>query len=950
MVNAMRTTAVLLSLAVAHVASARAAPPTRDVLAFPAVERTLPNGLRVIVVPTGFPDLVSVQISMQTGSRNEIEPGRSGFAHFFEHMMFRGTKAYPPDAYQAVVTRIGARQNAYTSDDLTNYHLTFAKQDLEKVLEIEADRFMNLDYSVAAFKTESRAILGEYDKNASNPLRKLEEIQRDSAFRAHTYKHTTMGFLADIQDMPNQYEYSRTFYSRWYRPEHATIVVAGDVDARKTIALVERYFGKWKRGSHRVEIPREPAPQGPVYAHVPWKTPTLPWVAVAFHGPAFSDVEKDWPAVDLLFDLHFGETSDLYERLVVEEQKVDALFADSGANVDPGLVTVYARLKSPADAVYVRDAILRTFARARAEPPAAGRLAEHKAHQRNAFLRGLDSTDAIAATIARHAMYDRSYQTVNRLFRTYAALTPDDLVAAARRYFRDERLVLTTLSKDPLPAGVEKAPALASLAGAAAGAGAGVAGPVPVVAVPSRLPVVTMKLLFDAGSARDPKGKEGLAALAAAMLTDGGSRRMRIDEIRDALHPLAASLEAQVDKEQVTLTGTFPRDGWERFADVALPQLTDPGFREEDFRRVKDDVLNALVQDLRETNDEELAKERLQANVFAGTPYGHPALGTIEGLRAVTLDDVKAFVGSHYTRANAVLGLGGDTPAPLRARLQAELAKLPAGERLAPTRISARRPKGLEVELVEKDTRGVAISFGHPIDVVRGDPDFVALWLAKTWLGEHRSSSSHLYQRIRQERGMNYGDYAYVEAFPRGMFQFFPDPNVARRAQLFEIWIRPVVPANAHMAIRIALHELRRLVEDGLTQDELEKTRQYLMKNVFVMTARQEDQVGYALDSRWYGVPEFTRYMRDGLAKLTLEDVNGAVKRHLSAKDLSFVIVAKDARALGDALVADGASTVKYEGEKPAALLEEDRAIGATRLGIRREAVRVTPAADVFER
>jgi zinc protease len=262
-VNVMlRTTALFVSLALASPALAAPAGGTGDVLAFPAVERTLPNGLRVIVVPTGFPDLVSIQIPIQTGSRNEVEPGKSGFAHFFEHMMFRGTKAYPPDAYQAIVTRIGARQNAYTSDDVTNYHLTFAKDDLEKVLEIEADRFMNLDYSVAAFKTESRAILGEYDKNASNPMRKLDEVQRDSGFRAHPYKHTTMGFLADIEDMPNQYEYSKTFYARWYRPEHAAIVVAGDVDPRKVLPLVERYFGKWKRGAHRIEIPCEPATQG----------------------------------------------------------------------------------------------------------------------------------------------------------------------------------------------------------------------------------------------------------------------------------------------------------------------------------------------------------------------------------------------------------------------------------------------------------------------------------------------------------------------------------------------------------------------------------------------------------------------------------------------------------------------------------------------------------------
>src|SRR5450830_1864690 len=118
-----------------------------DLLPFKATEKTLANGLKIIIVPTGFPNIVSLQIPVQTGSRNEVEPGKSGFAHFFEHMMFRGTKAWPPEKYQEVLTQVGARQNAYTTDDYTNYHTTFSKEDLERMLLIEADRFMNLDYS-----------------------------------------------------------------------------------------------------------------------------------------------------------------------------------------------------------------------------------------------------------------------------------------------------------------------------------------------------------------------------------------------------------------------------------------------------------------------------------------------------------------------------------------------------------------------------------------------------------------------------------------------------------------------------------------------------------------------------------------------------------------------------------------------------------------------------------
>ncbi|HYG69846.1 MAG TPA: pitrilysin family protein [Anaeromyxobacteraceae bacterium] len=943
MIRIRLATALAALVACASAAAAPQPAARGDVLPFRAVERTLPNGLKVIVVPTGFPNIVSLQIPVQTGSRNEVEPGKTGFAHFFEHMMFRGTKTTPPAEYQAVITRIGARQNAYTSLDLTNYHTTFAKQDLEEMLRLEADRFMNLDYSVEGFKTEARTILGEYTKNSANPLVKLDEVQANAAFTRHTYKHTTMGFLEDIERMPEQYDYSRQFFDRWYRPEYATIVVAGDVDPAKVIPLVEKHFGSWKRGKHVVEIPQEPPPKSAVYAHVPWTTPTLPWVTVAFHAPPFSPREKGWAALSTLLSIRFGETSDLYKRLVQDEQKVDDLFYDDGQTKDAGLVTVYARLKKAEDAVVVRDAILAEFAKSRAETVDAKRLADEKSNARYGFQRRLDNTEAIASIVARFAHFERSYRTVNDLFRVVDTLGPQDLLAAARTWFRDEGLVVTTLSKEPLPAGIDKAPALASFEPKPADTA-----DLPVLVQKSPLPQINVKLLFEAGSARDPEGKEGLAALTADMIADAGSRAMRVDEIQKALHPIAGSFEARVDKEMVTFTGRFPKDGWERFFEVALPQLTDPGFRDEDFQRVKDARRTALVQDLRSNNDEELGKERLQANVFAGSRYGHPVQGTVAGLDAITLDDVRAFARAHYVRANLTVGVAGDAPDALVARLKREVGKLPLGARPAPTAVAAKRPVGIEVEIVEKDTRGTAISFGHPIEVRRGHPDFVALWLARAWLGEHRSSMSHLYERIREQRGMNYGDYAYVEAFPRGMFQFFPDPNLGRRAQLFEVWIRPVQPPNAHMAIRLALDSLRRLHAEGLSREDFEATRAYLSKNVFVMTATQDQQLGYALDSRWYGIPEFTKYVRDGLAKLTVEDVNRAIRTHLDPANLSFVVITKDAKGLAEQLVADGVSTVKYESEKPKALLEEDARVGAMKLGVRRDAVKITPVEAVF--
>jgi zinc protease len=918
-----------------------------DILPFKASEKTLPNGLKVIVVPTGFPNIVSLQIPVQTGSRNEVEPGKSGFAHFFEHMMFRGTKAYPPEAYNDIITKAGARQNAYTSDDITNYHITFAKEDLEKILEIEADRFKNLSYREEEFKTEARAVLGEYNKNSANPINKLDEVQREAAYSTHTYKHTTMGFIKDIEDMPNQYEYSKTFFDRWYRPQNVTVIVAGDVEPNRVFQLVEKYWSDWKPGSARVDVPQEPPATKPVYAHVPWPTPTLPWVTVAFHGPSVFQM-KDAAAMSTLLDLQFGETSDIYKRLVQDEQKVDAIFTDWGPYWDPGLVTVYARVKDVKDSVYVRDEIMRVFAAARDKQLDAQRVADAKSNARYGFVRRLDNTDAIAGTIARFVVFERSYDTVNRLFRTLAEITPQDIQDTARKYVTTNNLVVTTLSKDPMPEAISQLPTVEQFGASSQG---GQKVQIRFIEQKSVIPNVMVKLLFTVGAQNDPKGKEGLAMLAASMITDAGSKSMRFDEIQKAFFPIAGSFGAQVDKEMTTFTAVVHRDNVQKFLDIVLPMLLTPGFREEDFSRVKDSQLNSLVTDLRGNNDEELGKEELQNVIFAGTPYGHTPLGTVAGIKAITLDDVKNFVDANYNASNVVVGLSGDYPSTLVDRLTTDLGALGTGpEETTLAQLPAIKgdaPTGLEVTIVKKDTRATAISLGHPIPVTRNAADFAALNLARVWLGEHRASSGRLYDRIREVRGLNYGDYAYIEFFNRPGFQFFPSPNIARRSQLFELWIRPVVPENTQMATRIALYETQKMIDEGLSQEDFNNTRDYVMKNVYLLTSNQNQRLGYALDSWWYGMGDYVDTMRAAYAKLTRDDVNKAIKKYLSAKNLHVVIITKDAEGLRDTLLKDAPSSIKYDAPKPE-LAEEDKVIGSYKLNIKPENIRIVSVDDVF--
>ena len=405
----------------------------------------LPDGLRLVTVPTDYPNLVALYIVVRTGSRNEIEPGKSGYAHFFEHMMFRGSENYTPDERDAILKRAGAETNAYTTDDRTVYHEVFSKEDLEEIMKLEADRFQRLKYGPDVYKTEALAVLGEYNKNSANPFSKLHEVLRETAFKKHTYSHTTMGYLQDIQDMPNQYDYSLEFYRRWYRPENTTIILVGDVTRERALALTKRYFGDWKRGDYAGQIPAEPEQKEPRSAHIDWPSPTLPHIVVAFRGPAYSDEKKDKAALDLLAQIAFGNNSDLYQRLVLKEQKVDTLFPSFGDRIDPELFAVYARVKDPKDVDYVRDQIVETFKRYAKETIPQAKLDATRSRMRYSVALDMNSSAAIARALAPYVGLRRTPETINKLFDLYASITPQDIRAAASEYFSENNRTIVTL-------------------------------------------------------------------------------------------------------------------------------------------------------------------------------------------------------------------------------------------------------------------------------------------------------------------------------------------------------------------------------------------------------------------------------------------------------------------------------------------------------------------------
>lgn len=473
------------------------------------------------------------------------------------------------------------------------------------------------------------------------------------------------------------------------------------------------------------------------------------------------------------------------------------------------------------------------------------------------------------------------------------------------------------------------------------------AGPPETLTMPSQSPLVTFRIMVRTGAAFDPAGKEGAAALTAAMLSRAGTRHQTYDEIVESMFPMAASVSAQVDKEMTVFYGTTHAENLEKYYGLLRPMLLDPGWREDDFRRLKDEAKNFLRIQLRSNNEEELGKEFLFLKIFEDHPYGHHSVGTIAALDKLTIDDLKAFYAAHYLQGNVVIGLAGGYPDGFPERMQADFAKLPVGATTAAPLPQPESPKKLRIHIIEKDTRGTHIALGFPIPVNRSAEDWPALKLVQSYFGQHRSSKSHLFQEIREVRGMNYGDYAYIEYFPRGMFQFNPDPNLARSQQIFHIWIRPVEPQNGMFALRIALYELNKLVTEGITAENFEATRRFLGKFVNLLTQTESEELGYALDSRFYRTPPFRDYLKSAWAGTTVDDVNKVIRKYLRATDLDIVIITADAAGLRDAIRSGRPSSIKYVSPPPEEILNEDRVVGRYPLGV--GSIEIVPAETIFE-
>jgi zinc protease len=405
---------------------------------------TLPNGLTLVLSEDHSTPIVHLQLCYHVGSKNE-KPGRTGFAHLFEHLMFKGSKNVQPEAHTSMISAVGGQSNAYTTDDETVFWETVPAQYLPMILWAEADRMATLRVDKDTFTNERDVVKEERRMRVDNqPFGRLNEIIYDQAFTVHPYKHATIGSMADLEAA--SVDDVRDFYNTYYVPSNATLVLVGDFDSTQAVQLVNQYFGRVPKAAREVprDIPKEPpqTKEKRVTLEQPWP---LPAVVVAYH--VTNDGNPDsYPLHIAAKVLSDGQSSRIYRKLVYETQMAVAAFGSANLIEDPNLFYAVAIVQPGNSPDKVIDALIAEFERLKAEPITEHELQRTKNQFARDYILGRESNQQKASQLSHAVVIHRDVRTADGEFDIFQGLTVADVQRVARTYFKPEnRLVLTLM-------------------------------------------------------------------------------------------------------------------------------------------------------------------------------------------------------------------------------------------------------------------------------------------------------------------------------------------------------------------------------------------------------------------------------------------------------------------------------------------------------------------------
>jgi zinc protease len=935
LVAAALSTSALSPLALA--ATAQAQPAATAAIAVPPIayqQRVLANGLKVFTSRDTSTPNVSVQVWYGVGSKDDPQ-GRSGFAHLFEHLMFKATRNMPNETIDRLTEDVGGFNNASTWDDFTNYYEVVPANHLERLIWAESDRLKSLVIDEAVFASERDVVKEELRQRVlADPYGRFFALSiPQQSFAVHPYQRPGIGSIEELDAAT--VDDVRAFHRTYYRPDNAALIVVGNFDQAKLDAMIDKYFGSLAAPGGT--IPKvtavEPARTGPKTVNTYGPNVPLPALAITWLAPAAADA--DTPALAVLDAiLTAGKSSRLYDSLVYDQKIAQSVFSSAPNNAQPGLFYVGAIMAGGKTVAQGEAALRAQVARIRDGLVTPAELAEAKAGLLADAVRRREEIDGRGFAIGYALQTEGDAAAANTSLAKLQAVTAADIQRVARKYLADDRrTVINYLPEKDRPAGEKDAtPAIPKVASVKYDGPIttlapeterekppAIAAPVPavmpspaektlanglrvIVAKSSELPLITSTLTVKGGASADPAGLAGTSSLTSELLTEGTATRSATAVARET-EALGANLSAGSGWEAASLTLSVTANNAAPAMAIMADVAQNPAFKAEELDRVRAETLDGLSVAFQRPGS--LASFATSPVLYAGSAYGHVAGGTPGSLPKIKREDLAKTHAAYWRPDNAVLVVTGNLT-PEAGFALAEKAfggwKKPATPPPAPPAApTGYQPRNVVIDL--PGTGQAAVVLAKPA-ITRADPSYYQGVVANTVLGV--GFSSRLNQEIRIKRGLSYG--AGSSLTPQGQFGGFSARVQTKNPSAGEV-------------ISLTRAELSRLANEPASVGELAARKSVLVGGFGRDLGTSEGLAGILGNLAVYGVPltEIQSYATK-VEAVTPEQVQAFAKAKLDPSQMS-VIVAGDAKAMGESLakVAPNALVI------PAAKLDLDK-------------------------